>query len=68
MRSISGPTASDTATATAASTERARPTALTDAPRSSPIATTSGASTTIEDCVAIVARTSGSRRRKGAAT
>ncbi len=55
--------ASDTATATPERTERATPTALTEAPRSSPISTTSGASTTIEACVAVVASTSGSRRR-----
>ncbi len=65
MRSISGPIASDTATAVPASTDRARPTALTEAPRSRPISTTSGASTTIDAWVAAVASTSGRRRRHG---
>jgi MFS family permease len=64
VRSISGPMASDTSTAVAAITERARPTALSEAPRSRPMATISGASTTIEACVAIVARTSGRISRK----
>ena len=52
------------------STERATPIALTDAPRSRPISTTSGASTTIDAWVAVVASTRGSslRAREGTAT
>ena len=45
------------------STERASPIALTDAPRSLPISTTIGASTTIDAWVAVVASTSGSSLR-----
>jgi hypothetical protein len=47
------------AIATPAVSERAWPTAPTDAPRSSPIATIVGASTAIIDCEAIVARIRG---------
>src|SRR4051794_12342372 len=49
--------------AIAASTVRAWPTALTDTPRSRLTATTIGVRTTMLDCVAVVARTSGSSRR-----
>src|SRR3712207_3903949 len=63
-RSISGPMTGDTATATPARTDRASPMALTEAPTSRPISTTSGASTTIADWVATVATTSGTRLRR----
>src|SRR5918999_3399257 len=62
-RSMRGPMASDATTAVPAMIERAWPTALTDAPRSRPISTTIGASTTMLAWVAMVARTSGSSRR-----
>jgi hypothetical protein len=68
MRSISGPTLSDAAAATAAITVRAWPIALTDASSSRPISTMIGASTMMLACAASVASTSGiseraSRRR-----
>ena len=61
---MTGPIASDTATAVPASTERASPTSPSEASNSLPISTSSGASTTIEAWVAAVASTSGSRRRR----
>src|SRR5829696_3907179 len=63
MRSINAPARNAATHATAASTLRACPIALTDASRSRLTATTIGVRTTMLDWVAVVARTSGRSRR-----